>query len=60
MLAGALLAAGGLHWLAQAGFAPDGRFSWPTALVFAAGVLLVASRPKVVSGRPVDPAPATG
>ncbi|WP_245836728.1 acyltransferase family protein [Mycobacterium bohemicum] len=60
MLTGALLAAGGLHWLAQAGFAPDGRFSWPTALIFAAGVLLVALRPKVLSRRPVERAPATG
>ena len=46
MLVGALLAAGGLHWLAQAGFAPDGRFSWPTAAIFTAGVLLVAVRPR--------------
>jgi surface polysaccharide O-acyltransferase-like enzyme len=48
MLAGALLAAGGLHWLAQGGFAPDGRFSWPTVVIFAAGALLVALRPKEV------------
>ncbi len=60
MLTGALLAAGGLHWLAQAGFAPDGRFSWSTAVIFAGGVLLVALRPKQLSRRPVDPAPATG
>ncbi|MDR3658920.1 MAG: acyltransferase, partial [Mycobacterium sp.] len=46
MLTGALLAAGGLHWLAQVGFAPDGRFSWLTAMIFAGGVLLVALRPK--------------
>ncbi|MEE6179768.1 acyltransferase family protein [Mycobacterium sp. 050134] len=46
MLIGALLTAAGLHWLAQAGFAPDGRFSWPTAVIFAAGVTLVALRPK--------------
>ncbi|MGO8849340.1 MAG: acyltransferase family protein [Mycobacterium sp.] len=45
MLTGALLAAGGLHWLAQVGFAPDGRFSWLTAMIFAGGVLLVALRP---------------
>ncbi|UXA04814.1 acyltransferase [Mycobacterium sp. SMC-2] len=46
MLAGAVLAAVGLHLLAQGGFAPYGRFSWPTAAVFAAGVVLVAVRPK--------------
>ncbi len=60
MLAGTLLAAGGLHWLAQAGFAPDGRFSWLTAAIFAGGVLLVALRPKEVSRRSLHPAPATG
>ncbi|WP_156690173.1 acyltransferase family protein [Mycobacterium sp. Marseille-P9652] len=46
MFAGALLSAAGLHWLAQGGFAPDGRFTWPTIVVFAAGVLLVALRPR--------------
>ncbi|BBY01184.1 acyltransferase family protein [Mycobacterium seoulense] len=49
MLIGAVLAAVGLHLLAQGGFAPDGRFSWPTAAVFAAGVVLVAVRPKTRS-----------
>ena len=44
MLTGAVLAAVALHLLAQGGFAPDGRFSWPTAGVFAAGVVLVAVR----------------
>ncbi len=60
MLTGALLAAGGLQWLAETGFAPDGRFSWLTAAIFAAGVLLVALRPEKVSPRLVDPAPTTG
>ncbi len=60
MLAGALMAAAGLHLLAQGGFAPDGRFSWVTAAAFAAGVVLVALRPKEVSRRSVGPAAATG
>jgi fucose 4-O-acetylase-like acetyltransferase len=60
MLTGALLAAGGLHWLSQAGFAPDGRFSWPTAAIFAGGVLLVTLSPKQLSPRSVQPAPVTG
>ncbi|OBG60485.1 MULTISPECIES: acyltransferase [unclassified Mycobacterium] len=46
MLTGTVLAAAGLHLLAQGGFAPNGRFSWPTAALFAAGVVLVAVRPK--------------
>lgn len=46
MLAGAVLAAVGLHLLAQGGFAPDGRFSWTAAGVFVTGVVLVAARPK--------------
>jgi surface polysaccharide O-acyltransferase-like enzyme len=45
MLAGAAMAAYGLSILAAQGFAPDGHFPWPTALVFAAGVLLAALRP---------------
>ncbi|OBG95487.1 hypothetical protein A5697_24325 [Mycobacterium sp. E3251] len=49
MLIGALLAAVGLHLLAQGGFAPDGRYSWPTAALFAAGVVLVAARPRTPS-----------
>lgn len=44
MLTGAVLAAAGLHLWAQGGFAPDGRFSWPTAGVFAVGVFFVAMR----------------
>ncbi|OBI22549.1 acyltransferase [Mycobacterium sp. E2497] len=53
MFSGAVLAAVGLHLLAQGGFAPDGRFSWPAAAVFAAGAVLVALRPKA-------PSPVTG
>ncbi len=49
MLAGALMAAAGLHLLAEGGFAPDGRFPWVTAVVFVAGVVLVALRPTKVS-----------
>ncbi|KLO32514.1 acyltransferase family protein [Mycobacterium haemophilum] len=45
MLAGAAMAAAGLHLFAYAGFAPDGHFPWLTAAVFAVGVLLVALRP---------------
>ena len=60
MLAGTALAASGLHFFAYAGFAPDGRFPWVTATVFAIGVLLVALRPTKVGRRAVDPAPATG
>jgi fucose 4-O-acetylase-like acetyltransferase len=60
MLVGALAAAGGLHWLAQAGFAPGGHFDWLTATIFVGGVLLVALRPAAASRLPVDRAPATG
>ncbi len=60
MLTGALLAAAGLHFLAQGGFAPDGRYTWLIAIVFATGVVLVALRPTKVSRRSVDPAPRTG
>lgn len=45
MLAGAAMAALSLHYFAFAGFAPDGRFPWVTALVFAVGTALVALRP---------------
>ncbi|WP_104183734.1 acyltransferase family protein [Mycobacterium avium] len=51
LLAGAALAAYTLSVVAAEGFAPDGRFPWPTALVFAAGVLLAALRP---TARPVE------
>ena len=43
--AGAALAAYGLWFFAAEGFAPAGRFPWLVALVFAAGVALVACRP---------------
>ena len=46
MLTGAAMAAYALSALAAEGFAPDGRFPWLIAVVFAAGVLLVALRPK--------------
>ncbi|WP_025737240.1 acyltransferase family protein [Mycobacterium genavense] len=59
MLLGAVMAAYGLHSVAAVGFAPDGRLSWPTTVVFAVGVLLVALRPRQVSPRPADPAPMT-
>jgi hypothetical protein len=55
MLAGAALAAVGLHFFAFGGFAPDGRFPWATAAVFAGGVLLVALRPTKAGRRAVDP-----
>jgi hypothetical protein len=48
MLAGAVMAAYGLEFIAADGFAPDGHFPWLTGLVFAAGVLLVALRPATV------------
>jgi surface polysaccharide O-acyltransferase-like enzyme len=48
MLAGAAMAAYGLAFIAAEGFAPDGHYPWITALVFTAGVVLVAFRPKVV------------
>lgn len=57
MLAGALMASAGLHFLSAAGFAPDGRFAWVAALAFAVGVVLVALRPATPSRRPADPAP---
>jgi surface polysaccharide O-acyltransferase-like enzyme len=44
MLAGALMASYGFAFLAAEGFAPDGHFPWLTAVIFAAGVLLVALR----------------
>ncbi|OBE97100.1 acyltransferase [Mycobacterium sp. 852002-10029_SCH5224772] len=45
MLAGAAMAAYALAVVAAEGFAPDGRFPWVIALVFAAGALLAAVRP---------------
>jgi len=60
MVVGTLMAAAGLHFLAGAGFAPDGHFPWVLALVFAVGVLLVAVRPRNVSLQSADPAPRVG
>jgi hypothetical protein len=60
MLAGAAMAAYGLAFVAAAGFAPDGHLPVVTALVFAAGVMLVAICPKQVSPRPAHPAATTG
>ena len=51
MLAGAAMAAYGLAFVAAEGFAPHGHFRSVTALVFAAGVVLVACRPTVRSHR---------
>ncbi len=42
MLTGAAMASFGLAYLAAAGFAPSGRFPWLIALIFGAGVVLVA------------------
>ena len=44
--AGALMTTYGLAFLAAEGFAPNGHFPWPTAAIFAAGVLLVALCPR--------------
>ena len=60
MSVGAVLAAVGLHWLSAAGFAPDGRFDWVTAAVFAGGVLLVALRPAREVAAPRGVAPGQG
>jgi membrane protein implicated in regulation of membrane protease activity len=46
MLVGALMASYGFAFLAAEGFAPDGHFPWLTVVIFAAGVLLVALRPR--------------
>ena len=45
MLIGAAMTAYGLAFVAANGFAPDGRYPWVAALVFAAGSVLVALRP---------------
>jgi surface polysaccharide O-acyltransferase-like enzyme len=60
LLAGVVLAAAGLHFFAYLGFAPDGRFPWLIAGLFALGVLLAALRPTKVGRRSPDPARATG
>jgi len=56
MLSGALMAAVALHFFAATGFAPDGHFPWVVALVFGAGVVLVALCPAKVSRQPADTA----
>jgi hypothetical protein len=60
MLAGAALAATGLHFFAYGGFAPDGHFPWVSAAILGCGVLLVALLPTKVQQRSVDPTPAGG
>ncbi len=59
MLAGAAMAATGLHFCAYTGFAPDGHFPWVTAGIFAAGVFLVALRPTKVGRKSADTAAKT-
>jgi hypothetical protein len=56
MLAGASMTAYGLAFVAANGFAPDGRFAWVAALVFAVGAVLVALRPTKRSRRSREPA----
>ena len=53
MLAGTAMAAYGLAFIAAEGFAPSGHFPWLTGLIFAAGVLLVASSPAKVGEQPL-------
>ena len=53
-LAGTAMAAYGLAFIAAEGFAPSGHFPWLTGLIFAAGVLLVASSPAKVGERPLS------
>ncbi|KZS83208.1 MULTISPECIES: acyltransferase family protein [Mycobacterium] len=54
MLAGAMMAAAFLWVVAAAGFAPDGKYPWITALVFVLGLTLVACRPTTATRRSVD------
>jgi hypothetical protein len=54
MLAGTAMAAYGLAFIAAQGFAPSGHFPWLTGLIFAAGVLLVASSPAKVGEQPLS------
>jgi hypothetical protein len=59
MLAGAAMTAYSLAFVAAKGFAPDGRYPWVAALVYAAGAVFVAlspSRVTRVSRRSRDPA----
>lgn len=60
MLAGAAMASASLHFFAYAGFAPDGRFPWMTAVVFAVGAALVALRPTKVGQRSTEAAAPAG
>jgi Acyltransferase family len=53
MLAGTAMAAYGLAFIAAEGFAPSGHFPWLMGLIFAAGVLLVASSPAKVGEQPL-------
>jgi hypothetical protein len=54
MLAGTAMAAYGLAFIAAEGFAPYGHFPWLTGVIFAAGVLLVASGPAKVGEPPLS------
>ncbi|MCV7200239.1 acyltransferase family protein [Mycobacterium angelicum] len=54
LLTGTALTSYGLALLSAWGFAPDGRFSWTTAAVFAVGLVLMACRPAKAT------TPATG
>jgi hypothetical protein len=59
MLLGAVMAAYGLAYVAAGGFAPDGKFPWVTAVIFAVGAALVALRPRQLSPRVADRAATT-
>lgn len=59
MLVGAAMAAGALWFLATAGFAPNGKFPWAAATVFAVGLVLVACQPTKASPQSADTAPPT-
>ena len=51
LLTGVVMTSYGLSYLAARGFAPDGRFAWLTALIFAIGAVLMALRPRINSRR---------
>ncbi|ODR04053.1 hypothetical protein BHQ21_18895 [Mycobacterium sherrisii] len=59
MLAGAVMAAYGLGYVAATGFAPNGRFGWMTAAIFAVGAALVTVGP-VAAADPSGPAMTAG
>ncbi|WP_264990720.1 acyltransferase, partial [Mycobacterium kiyosense] len=46
MLVGTAMTSYALAFISADGFAPNGRFPWLTAIVFAVGLLLVACRPR--------------